>query len=450
MPDSTPDRAIIYRNRANRCATVWAPGSMATVLLDKHQRLGLLLGLGAGIPPLAIYLTVKPPSWEVVGGAAGVAGALFIVMSMVFMLRFSRLTEHVGGLESMYRLHRKFALTGYVLLLIHAFAITGGEWRALNLTDKSWGFIAGWTAVAVFMATIHATFVLRPKGYALWRNLHWLAVIGYFLMVWHVVAYQIKSWPLAPSLVLDFFLLLGLVAPALRYLVVDRGAGSLSFRVEQVNHPVHDVIDLHLAPTAGRMDIAPGQFVFARFMTSENFSGCSHFHPFTVSSVLDEGRLRLSIRAAGHCTRQMQTLHEGAEARLQGPFGHLFENARHESQVWIAGGIGITPFLARARMIDSHGILVKLFYLYETEGTAAFISELNAIAIAKLNFEFFPIATRGLIQIPLSVLDAVLPPWNDKEYVLCGPRGLTDPVRAYLGRNGVTPAQIHEERFDFR
>lgn len=417
---------------------------------QRFHRLGLLLPIGIVLPVSLIYLVVMPAGWELLGGIAGVSGALLVVMSMIFMLRFPGLARWTGGMESMYQLHREFALLGYLLLLIHPFAITAGEWRGLNLEDKSWGFYAGWVSLALFVATLHLTFVFRARGIGFWRNLHWLTGLGFVLLVWHVVSFQIKNWTWLPAVLLDLLLLLGLVLPLARYFLVDRGVKSARYRVVEVNRPVPNVIDLRLAPVDAPLAIQPGQFVFTRFMTGESFSGCNHFHPFTVSSVYDGGLLRLSIKALGHCTRRMQGLQPGADARLQGPYGHLFENTRRGSHVWIAGGIGITPFLARAQMIDSSGVGVKLFYLNSNDETAAFVSELKEIERQKPNFEFLPISTHGKVQIALSVFDAMLPPWDDKEYVLCGPPGLLSTVRDYLQRNGVADEQIHEERFDFK
>lgn len=418
--------------------------------VERFHKIAVLLPLAIILPVAAIYLAIRPVGWELLGGITGVSGGLLVVASMVFMLRFPSLARWSSGMEEMYQLHRVFALLGYMLLLAHPFAITAGEWRGLNLEGKSWGFYAGWISLVLFIGTLHLTFVFRAHNIHHWRNLHWLTAVAYVLLVWHVVSFQLKNWDVAPSLAFDIFLMLGLALPLVRFFVVERGSGSVRYRVDEVSRPVPNVIDLRLMPIEAPIPVRHGQFVFARFLSDENFTGCGHFHPFTVGGINDAGRLRLSIKALGHCTRQMQNIHPGVEARLQGPFGNLFENSRRDSHVWIAGGIGITPFLARAQMIDASGMGVKLFYLNSTDESAAFVSELKEIEREKPNFEFMPISTHGKMQIALSVFDAMLPPWDDKDYVLCGPPGLLAAVRDYLGRNGVPKDQIHEERFDFK
>ena len=62
-----------------------------------------------------------------------------------------------------------------------------------------------------------------------------------------------------------------------------------------------------------------------------------------------EGRITFEIKALGDYTRQLaHRLQVGQAVCVEGPYGRL--DARHgredAAQVWVAGGIGITPFLA--------------------------------------------------------------------------------------------------------
>ncbi len=416
----------------------------------RQVRLAEFLTAGILLLPLLWYIPTKALSWNTAGDYLGSIGLLAVIASLMLMLRFAWLTHHAGGLENMYRLHRAFGMAAYVILLLHPLVLAHDfGWQALAPTGKSWGFVAGWLALLLLMTTLLFTFVLRPAGYAKWRNLHWLTALAYVAMLGHVIYYQ-RDWPLPVILVVDGLLLFGTLAPAVRYFVIDRGVVASSFRVDSVNRPIPGVIDVRLAPQRKPLVIKPGQFVFVRFLPGENYTGCAHFHPFTASSVFDDGALRLSIKANGKCTEMMQGLEAGARARVQGPFGHLFENVRQNVSIWIAGGIGITPFLARARMLDPNAGKVKLFYVVNDEAAAPYIPELRDVARSNPNFQFYPVITHGVREVSISVFDAMLPPWDDKDYVLCGPPGMTDSVRNYLTRHGVMPDHIHEEKFDFR
>jgi predicted ferric reductase len=416
----------------------------------RQIRLAEMLVAAVLILPLFWYIPTKSLNLTTFGAYLGTIGLLAVIASLMLMLRFAWLTHQAGGLENMYRLHRAFGMAAYVILLIHPLVLAHDlGWQALSPAGKSWGFIAGWLALLLLMLPLLFTFVLRPRGYAKWRNLHWLTALSYLGMLGHVVFYQ-REWPLPVALVVDGLLLFGTLAPVIRYFVIDRGLVASSFRVAEVNRPIPGVIEVRLAPQGSPLDIKPGQFVFVRFMPGDNYTGCAHFHPFTASGVYNDGSLRLSIKANGKCTEMMQGLEPDARARVQGPFGHLFENVRQNVSIWIAGGIGITPFLARAQMLDPNAGKVKLFYIVSEETGTAYLDELRAVAQSNSNFQLYPIVTHGVREVTVSVFDAMLPPWDDKSYVMCGPPGMIEFVRGYLTQHGVTPDHIHEEKFDFR
>lgn len=410
-----------------------------------YLAVGLLLA--AVVTTYSVEKGATPP---VVGEALGAVGLLLVVACLLLTLRFPQLAQRLGGLEAMYTLHRFLGLAAYLTLLLHPILLANGKgWIALTPFNQSAPFLAGWVSLALLMVVLLFTFLLRPRGYAIWRNLHWLTVPAFLLMAWHTLHYQ-ADWGTGAKLAVNSILLLGVLVPLARYAVVDRGLGAIRYRVTRVSHPTPGVADLTLQPTGCGLPVIPGQFVFARFIAGNNYRGCPHFHPFTASTVLDDGGLRLSIKASGPCTTMMQGLAPGAEALVQGPFGRLFDHVRRGTQVWIAGGIGITPFLARARMLGPDSGGVKLFYLFTREEDAAFLDELRVLAKQHDNFELYPVITHGLTDAHLPVLDALLPPWDDKAYVMCGPPAMIDNVRRYLEQHSVPPTSIHEERFDFR
>lgn len=396
------------------------------------------------------YSLGAAPSLPVFGQAAGLLGLVFVVISLVLMLRSPALARFCGGLEAMYALHRGFGLAGYGFILLHPLLLASkGGWEVLTLAGKNLDFRSGWTAALVLMVILTCTFILKTRGYAIWRRIHLLSVVAFAFMAWHVWSYQ-TDWSPAGMLLLDLLILTGLVVPLLRYFLVDEGRLATPFVVEAVGHPASGVIDLLLAPLVRPLAITPGQFVFARFQSGPDYAGCGHFHPFTASAIEADGRLRLSIKSNGACTRLMQQLAPGTRARLQGPFGELFQNVRQDSQVWIAGGIGITPFLARARQLDPAHVPVRLFYFFDQAATAPFIDELQSLAERQPKLSFHPVATQGsAAPLPL-IFDALLPPWDDKHYVLCGPEGFVETVEAYLARNGVRADAVSRERFEFR
>lgn len=87
------------------------------------------------------------------------------------------------------------------------------------------------------------------------------------------------------------------------------------------------------------------------FGDGPGFRGCGEFDPFTVSDIDARGRLRVGIKALGACSARVQALQPGTTVRLQDPFGIFLQDeadrpdAHRGPWLWVAGGIGITPFI---------------------------------------------------------------------------------------------------------
>lgn len=70
-------------------------------------------------------------------------------------------------------------------------------------------------------------------------------------------------------------------------------------------------------------------------------------------------------------------LHEGSVIKTSGPRNHFpFEAA--EQYLFIAGGIGITPFIAMCRAAEAAGAQWRLVYLGRSRSTMAYLADLEA------------------------------------------------------------------------
>jgi predicted ferric reductase len=109
-----------------------------------------------------------------------------------------------------------------------------------------------------------------------------------------------------------------------------------------------EVTTIRLAPPSveGRPRAA-GQFCYFRFL--DGFPG-SEEHPFTVASAPSEREIAFCAKAVGDFTAALSRVVPGAPVAVTGPYG-VFTLDRAPSDaplVFVAGGIGITPFLSMA------------------------------------------------------------------------------------------------------
>jgi len=196
----------------------------------------------------------------------------------------------------------------------------------------------------------------------------------------------------------------------------------------------------------------PGQFAYLTFDPAEGA------HPFTIACAPQQGSRRISfqIKALGDYTSKLgERLHIGQPLLLEGPYGRLdYRTGRHyAAQVWVAGGIGITPFLAwlEAARVEPLDVPVQMHYCVRNAKKDPLIERVRNLC-------------KELPSVTLHVHDQSASQCLDAEGVLsrcrpsgglmdvwfCGPapfaKALEKGLRAVLGRG----VRMHREIFDMR
>lgn len=378
------------------------------------------------------------------------AGTGLLVGGLALMVREPRWAALMGGLDLMYEWHHRSGVIGYTLLLCHPLVLgmaaleesPHAAWLAIapwHLNRPEW---LGWFGLLFLMAGLATTFS-RRIGYRRWRVCHFLAAIGVIGGLSHIFALLDE-----PGASLGF---MALAAMALiwRLLATDSALTSYPFRVTQVASNAAGVVEASLAPCGGALVIAPGQFVLAAFVDGPAYRGCGEFHPFSVSRIGPGGALSVAIKALGPCTSRIQSLKPGALVRLQGPFGRFLADNEDRPQLWIAGGIGITPFMAAIRSGEMPKATTTLIYVFRDESDGAFLDELKHRARLSPGFELIAQACGESPPDVLAMLSRVtdLP---KRQVQICGPVGLVNAVTTTLRELGQPVQSIHYESFDFR
>ena len=424
------------------------------MMLAPQARVPLLvIALVAGV--LAWAWPAELPPWRSIGLVSGWAGTALIVASTALIVREARLARHLGGIEAMLRGHHVSGTLGYALLLLHPLALAvdealqdgGSGWAVLDPRGQGSAVQLGWLGLLLLMAGLGSTFSLHLR-WRRWRAWHHLLGAGVVLGLVHVerlLGDPGLLWLLAAGVTL---------ALGLRYLALDRGLMALPFRVAAVRHAAPQVVEATLEPLASALPMQPGQFVLLAFGDGPGFHGCGEFHPFTVSDIEARGRLRVAIKALGPCSTRAQALQPGTTVRLQGPFGTFLQDevdrpdGHRGPWLWVAGGIGITPFIAVLR----HAVPTRpltLVYLVADPGAAAFADELRQIADRHPQLSLRMQGSRDAAADLPPLLDRV-PDLARCQVRACGPAPLVQALRDALAARGLPADAVQAERFDFR
>lgn len=117
--------------------------------------------------------------------------------------------------------------------------------------------------------------------------------------------------------------------------------------------------------------------------------------------------------------------------RIEGPFGRFERPRSGKPELWIAGGIGITHFVAWAPAMNDRDNAVTLVYCVRNEDSAAQLQELLALATDLSNF------TLRLHASNLSV-------------AFCGPEAMRKAMSTGFAARGVPVRKIRYEEFEIR
>ena len=109
------------------------------------------------------------------------------------------------------------------------------------------------------------------------------------------------------------------------------------------------LVDVHLRPLGKPLDFRPGQFAMIYLEAKDGW----HRHPFTISGSPGDKSIRITVKALGdHTTRLPEAVQPGMPAVVSGPYGTFDRLRGTDRQVWIAGGVGVAPFLSWLRSLD--------------------------------------------------------------------------------------------------
>lgn len=207
---------------------------------------------------------------------------------------------------------------------------------------------------------------------------------------------------------------------------------------------------LTLAPQSKPMRWRPGQFVFVRAPNA----GLAEPHPFTIASAPHpDGSLRLAIKRLGDWTNHLPDhLGAGATVLVEGPYGRFNFRKGCKRQIWLAGGIGITPFLAWAESLkEADPYEIVLIWSVASHEEAFAIDALQAAAERNPNLRVHLAVTAEKGRLTADLLAALVPfQIREADLFFCGPNGLKDTILTGLKAKGLSPRRVHFERFELR
>ena len=413
---------------------------------------------------------------------SGLLALWWMSSGMLLATRPSWLEQRFGGLDKLYRLHRNIGIGAGLLVLTHWMI----EWLPKNLAKaglitapvrqrgprgepeiwidlaKDVGEWAGYILLALVVIAL-----VRRIPYRYFRLVHKGFGLVFLAGIFHGLILMPDTFWQSPLGWLTSAMAAAGIVPALLSLSNRIGRNRQHpAQIVSINQHEGKLLEIICRPTEGWPGHRAGQFLFANF--GQRGEGA---HPFTIASAWNplDGTLTLAIKALGNFTTKLPVLVQpGQMFLLEGPYGSFdfstsgqVERAPQEAplgcnklrdhQVWIAGGIGITPFLARlnelANADDKKPVNADLFYCTPDSTTGEFPAQLEALCQSagvrlhrRLTEREGPLSSREVA----STLQAGSSVW------FCGPAAWGKSLGKALHNGGLSRAAFHQEAFEFR
>lgn len=422
---------------------------------------------------LALSTTAFPPDsallWIIRQEGMYLTGLLSIALMSLTMLLSARplwLEKPLGGLDRIYRLHKwsgilaiGFGASHWLLKLSSDLIkpLIGSAGRlpkikyeglleVLRKLGDDMGEWALYAALAMLVITLW-----RRCLYHLWRHLHRIMPVLYLMLAFHAAMLAPPAyWTQPVGALMAVFFVIGVIASIISL------AGMIGRR-RQVNASL-----VAVSSAGGVTEITcqldepwqahrPGQFAFITF---DRIEGA---HPFTIASAeRGERTITFFIKALGDFTNTIaQRVKVGQKVTIEGPYGRfqLARNKPDSRQIWVAGGIGVTPFLAwleslQARPEDARE--ADLHYSTRNHESDPFVGRLQTLCATLPGIRLSIHSAKHGDVLTAGALRLAEGHKKKADIWFCGPSGLADALKKNLKDSWNGCLHFHQEAFEMR
>lgn len=388
------------------------------------------------------------------GKAVALCGTTLYCLNPLLSARLRVIERFLGGLDKMTKTHARSGKLAFWLIILHPVLLGAGRLLKGTPFSRIWdwsslviflGFIAFFGLIIVTAMTIYAH-IAHQKWVWVHRLFGWLLPV--FFLHGLLARGQIVKIPL----LFAFFIFIGLggfVAFLYRSVFWKKYIKRYDYEIAEINRLNPTVAELVLRTSGKKIHYEAGQFAYAAF---DAIGVDSEPHPFSFSNAHNGPYVRLTIKALGDDTKRFMDLQPGTAVKLEGPYGRFsYKNVKNHSQVWIAGGIGITPFLSMARSFSGpEKYDIRFFYGTESLDEAVFLSEfIDITRHLPDNFSTSVVAKNFSGFVTVEMLQKSLTDLRKFDYLICGPPPMVTAITSQLKKAGVPSSQMHYESFSF-
>lgn len=411
----------------------------------------VLLCLGAAVLSVPAVSPYGLTNWI----SLAASSTAFVAMALnQYLATRPRLLEPLfGGLDRMYHFHRHIGMAALILIFVHY--LIEPDFRGIQLTAglNELATDAGEIGFYGIVSLIALSLVKRIPivdfeiPYNLWKQSHRLIGVFFIFIAFH---WFFVKRPFGGEALLTNYLTAFGILGILSFIYTQFIAFTKRrvYKISKVTKlPMATVIEAE--PFSRAIKAQPGQFGFLHFAKS----GLREPHPFTIAGMGRDGSIRFAIKPSGDFTNRLKHLAEvGDRIYVEGGYGRFMHSRGGDRQIWLAGGIGITPFLAMSESLSkSEKRKIHLVHCVRDIDEAVDNEKLIEKAADLDGFTYHVHNSKDDGRIDAAKLSETVPfEVNGSDLWFCGPPGLRSAIVSGLKKAGNKLRRMEFERFEFR
>jgi len=315
-----------------------------------------------------------------------------------------------------------------------------------------------WQGAIIIKAIVKLINSIEIFKYEHYKLLHNLTIFGLVFMQIHVL---LTSGARQSQLVFSAYMISFIVSivfylyhKVLRPWIYEEN----KCEIVEINLEAEKLWSIIFKPLNHEFKYKPGQFAFFKILVD----GHHEEHPFSISSAPGmEGNISITVKELGDFTNKMSKLRVGDQLIIDGPYGEFshVNYPREKQNVFIAGGIGITPVMSMLRYIKQHDPNrdVLLLWGMRTIKDYAFKEEINEMLSYMPHLKVIPVISnddsyegeKGFIDYIrlLNYLSKLRKSVSKTGFYICGPQILMKNSVMNLKKMDIDSHRIHYESF---
>lgn len=222
----------------------------------------------------------------------------------------------------------------------------------------------------------------------------------------------------------------------------------------------HHIVSFEIKPIPSMLaKRRAGQYLLLKLKEA---GGWSESHPFTITSRLNDDHLKITVKKIGDFTTRLHAIEPPVPVMIQGPLGSFAGGIdAHREIVFIAGGIGVTPFISLLDYLQDRrtDVPITLFWANENMSDMFGLDRFKAWT-AVLNLTIIMVVNHLQETVSLNAdgfswesgyitrdLFARYVRGQGQSIYMCGSPGMQKYIFDQLKALGVVPEMVETEKF---